>query len=93
MTTTSYLEQRENLGKPEPLPISQLKISGSTSIRLIALRTGSRIDYAALLLRDGIVEKIVEVQDLSPKVSDGYRQSGIAICESSKIEIGRKIEF
>ena len=93
MTTTSYLEQRENLGKSEPLPISQLKISGSTSIRLIAVRTGCRIDYAALLLRDGIVEKIVEIQDLSSKVSDGYQQSGITTCESSKIEIGRKIDF
>ncbi len=93
MTAESYLEQRENLSQSELLPILQLKISGSTSIRLVAARTGGSLDYVVLLLRDGIVEKMVEIQDMSDNFSDGYQKSEIAIYDSSEIEIGRKINF
>lgn len=93
MTAKSYLEQRENLSQSEPFPLLQLKISGSASIRLVATRTRNSLNYVVLLLRDGIVEKIVEIQDMSENIPGGYQKSEIAVCDSSEIEIGRKIKF
>ncbi len=93
MTDKSYLEQRENLGRSEPVPILQLKISGSTSIRLVAVRTDGSLDYVVLLLRDGFVEKMVEIQDVSENFSGEYQKSEEAIYDSSEIKIGRKISF
>ncbi len=93
MTAKSYLEQSEKLSQSEPFPLLQLKISGSASIRLVAIRTRNSLDYVVLLLRDGIVEKIVQIQEVSENASAEYQKSEIAICDSSEIEIGRKIKF
>lgn len=91
MTDKDYLAQVENIDTSHALPLTRLKISGSTTVRLIALKAGSRLNYVVLVLRDGIVEKWTVVEELSEKFADGIRRSGIATFESGEIDIGRKI--
>ena len=93
MTEKDYLAQTENIDTSDVLPLSRLKISGSTSIHLIALKLGSHLNYAVLVLRDGVVEKWKVVEELSEQLSDGFQRSGIATYETGEIEIGRVISL
>ncbi|MDE0308482.1 MAG: hypothetical protein OXI60_01435 [Acidiferrobacterales bacterium] len=91
MTAKSYLEQRENLSQSDAMPILQLKISGSTMTRLVAIRTGSSLEYSVLSLRDGIVEKVAAIQEMPEVLSDESQPSSIAIHDSDEIAIGRRL--
>ena len=88
MTATDYLTHEEDFGAEVALPLTRLKISGSTSIRLIEVHVRGERKYAAVVLRDGVVEKWIFIE--SRPVND-FQQLDILKTNSDELEIGRLI--
>ncbi len=91
MTSRSYLDRYEEHQTLQRGPMTHLKISGSSSIRLFHYNRNLKAGYLVAVVYKGIVERMARVFDLYEEFSDSRFQTEIPHIPTSGLQVGTKL--
>ena len=91
MTSPSYLEQHDQYEPFQSPPITDLKISGTTSIRLFRYDDSQQSGYLIVMVYKGRVEKVAQVHELSREFSDAAFHSAIPLVKLNDVRVGSNV--
>ena len=88
MTSPGYLEQRDQCEPVQPHLISDLKISGSTSILLFRYEDSLQSGYLIVRVYKGMIRQVARVHELSKEYSNDAIRSAIPAVKLSAVHVG-----